>query len=415
MKSYEFTLEGRDGIYEIVWGSLGIQATIDSMQESRDHEVKGHVRFTSTRPVNAGHLRFSRLNFTSASARNAMAKSLSQREPELNWDTILEQLSYSVLQQFREGTPAVLLDDQELDEQISPWLIEPLVQNDNPTLIYGPGSTGKSWLAQYLAVLADEGISGAGFAVSKVKVLYLDWETDQNELSTRVKMIRRGLGLPVASGIWYRSMRQGLAQDIEAVRKEVITKNIGLVVIDSIGSACMGEPESAEVVLRAFSALRSLGISSLCVDHVNKEGYLFGSVYKFNSARQVFECKKDQQPEDDKLVLGLFHRKANNSKLRKEIGLQLIFGDNTMTIERRDVRDTALEENMRLSDRIENFLRHVGKATPKEIAEELDKTESHIRKELSEGSGRNGKPARFTSLGDGLYGNAYRGEDNWSL
>ena len=417
MQSYDFVLEGRDGIYRVSWEALGIQATIDSMLESRDHEVKGHVTFTSTRPISAGHLRFSRLNFTSASARNQMAKSLSQRDADVDWDKVLEQLSVSVLNAFREGVPAVLLDGEHDDkEQISPWLIEPLVQLENPTLIYGPGSAGKSWLAQYLAVISDEGLSGAGFAVSKVNVLYLDWETDERELRTRVRMIRRGLGLSTSSGIWYRSMRLGLDQDKEEVRKEIITKGIGLVVIDSIGAACAGEPEDAKTVLAMFGALRSLGVSSICVDHVNKEGHLFGSVYKTNASRQVFECKKDQQPEDDKLMLGLIHKKANNSKLRNVIGLQFVFGDNFMKVERKDIRNTALEDQMRVSDQIENFLHHQpdGKATPRDIADGIDKSENHIKKELSANS--NGKGSnRFMNIGNGYYGVVYKGEDIWSL
>ena len=417
---YDFTFAGRDGIYALDWEILGIKGTIDSMQETRDHEIKGNVTFVSTRPTSAGHLKGNlKLNLTSSTSRNQIAKSLKQRDADLDWDKIIEQFCMSVLQNFKQGNPAVLLNDDNASddgEEGIAYLIEPLVQRDNPTLIYGPGSAGKSWLAQYLAVISDEGLSGAGFAVSKVNVLYLDWETDERELNTRVRMIRRGLGLSTSSGIWYRSMRLGLDQDKEEVRKEIITKGIGLVVIDSIGAACAGEPEDAKTVLAMFGALRSLGVSSICVDHVNKEGHLFGTVYKTNASRQVFEVKKDQQPEDDKLMLGLIHKKANNSKLRNVIGLQFVFGDNFMKVERKDIRNTALEDQMRVSDQIENFLHHQpdGKATPRDIADGIDKSENHIKKELSANS--NGKGSnRFMNIGNGYYGVVYKGEDIWSL
>ena len=414
MKSYEFTIEGRNGIYTVAWEAIGITALVKDMQETRDHEVKGTVTFASTNPTSAGHLRFSKLNMTSATARNGMVKSLTAKDPEIDWDTVLEQLCVSVVQSYQRGVPAVQLNDaREIKDQESPWLIEPLIQLNNPTLIYAPGSTGKSWIAQYIAVLADEGLSETGFGVSKVNVLYLDWETDQKELGTRVKMIRGGLKLSLASTIWYRPMLRGLAQDIEEVRRACIEYNIGLVVIDSIGSACMGHPEDAAVVLELFTALRSLEISSLCVDHVNKEGILFGSVYKFNQARQVFEFRKEQHPEENKMIIGMFHRKANNSPLRREIGLELTFVDDVMTIERKDVRDTSLEENMRLSDRLQTLLKHIGSATIEEMAEETGKSKSHVRKTIWEHSGNNGKDALFTPIGQGKYGLAYRGDDSW--
>ena len=129
------------------------------------------------------------------------------------------------------------------------------------------------------------------------RVLILDWETSHDEIGASVTMIRHGLGLEGASHILYRTMTQGLSSDIERIREICVEHSVDLVIIDSLGSACMGEPESAEVVLRVFGAIRSLGVSALAIDHSNKEGHLFGSVYKFNSARQVFEAKKSQHKD----------------------------------------------------------------------------------------------------------------------
>ena len=295
------------------------------------------------------------------------------------------------------------------------WLIDPIVQLHNPTLIYGPGSTGKSWFAQYLAVLADHGMNHGGVSVEPLngRVLYLDWETDQQEIGARVTMIRKGLALDGESRILYKSMNQGLANDIESIRSIVAEHSISLVVIDSLGSACMGEPESAEVVLRAFGALRSLNVSSLIIDHTNKEKILFGSVYKFNSARMVFLCVKDQQEDQNKIVFGLLHKKANNFKLMRPIGFELGFGDGFVTITRRDVRDTPLEEHMNMKDRIENLLKNSpGGMSVTDISEMLDKNESHVRKELSEGK-NNG---RFVILGNKQWANrAWEEEESWRI
>ena len=419
----EFVLEGGEGIYHLSWPQLNVEARVDRIRESHDHEVRAEVLFNSSRPTSGGHLRQGRIILTSPTSRKTMAKSLSDRDPEVDWDKVMEQLCIAVLQDFRTGSPVVQIDGQTNLAVQEKWLIEPIVQLRNPTLIYGPGSTGKSWFGQYIAVLADAGLSHGGFEVERSTALYLDWETDQTEIGSRVTMLRRGLGLEGQSHIWYKSMNAGLSNDIEAIRNVVVEKSVDLIIVDSIGSACMGEPESAEVVLRTFNALRSLGVSSVCIDHTNKEGVLFGSVYKYNSARQVFECKKDQQPDDNKIMLGLFHKKANNSKLRKDMGFEIGFGEDNVTITRRDVRDTALEVNLPILDRISNALRR-GALTVEQLLDELydpdeKKTisESHLRKELSIGTTRGiiSKLRERNREGKQLYGIPVREQTEWPI
>ena len=412
---HEFEISGSSGIYHLSWPELHLDVRVDRIKESSDHEVKGEVQFTSSRPTSAGHLRSGRLNLTSPAARNTFGKALSSRDSEVDWDRVMEQLCTAVLDKWRHGSPVVVLDGKVDVTAQAKWLIDPIVQLHNPTLIYGPGSTGKSWFAQYLAVLADHGMNHGGVSVEPLngRVLYLDWETDQQEIGARVTMIRKGLALDGESRILYKSMNQGLANDIESIRSIVAEHSISLVVIDSLGSACMGEPESAEVVLRAFGALRSLNVSSLIIDHTNKEKILFGSVYKFNSARMVFLCVKDQQEDQNKIVFGLLHKKANNFKLMRPIGFELGFGDGFVTITRRDVRDTPLEEHMNMKDRIENLLKNTpGGMSVTDIAEMLDKNESHVRKELSEGK-NNG---RFVILGNKQWANrAWEEEESWRI
>jgi hypothetical protein len=405
----DFDFTGSNGIYQLSWPDLHVKAHVSYMKASGDHEVKGEVTFTSERPTSAGHLRNGRLNITSPSSRKSFSKSLNDIEPEVNWDSCLEQLCMSVLKEWRSGSPLIQIDGQmPAEEQQSKYLIKPLIQANNPTMIYGPGSTGKSWLAQYIAVLADSGIDHGGMTVSpetKGRVLVLDWETSAHEIGSRVTHIRRGLGLEEEpSGIWYRSMSQGLANDIERVREICIQRDIALVIMDSIGMACMGEPESAEVVLRMFSALRSLEVSSLLIDHTNKQNpqqegqanNLFGSVYKYNSARLVWEMRKEQQENDSLLYLGLYHKKANNAMLEKPIGFKLDFStEESVVFKRQDVREIAgLEVAMTLGDRIENSIKSAPEGlTVSELADELDKSESHIRKALSQSRGN-----RFVKL-----------------
>jgi hypothetical protein len=398
---HEFHITGRDGIFQIEWPSLQVTARIDRLKESSDFEVKGEVIFTSQRPTSAGHLRQGRIILTSPASRRTMVKALEERDAGPDWDRCLEQLCMAVLTRHRAGSPEVELHGDADLEAADTWLISPLVQTGgNPTLIYGSGSSGKSWLGQYLATLADAGISLNGLGVEPCpgRVLFLDWETTEREISSRITMIRRGLSLEGPSHIWYKRMEQSLAADIETVRNIVINRNIQFLIVDSLGSACGGEPESASITLNMYAALRSLNVSSLCIHHTTKENQLFGSVYHFNSARMAFEQKKSQDPDSNQLVFGLFHRKANNSKLIKDMGFQIQFGlpGGGVAFTRMDVGDTALDEHQRLPDRIFNILKR-GPVSVADLAEDLQKTENHIRKELSNGV----RAGRFLQLKDG--------------
>jgi len=378
-------MTGSDGQYQLVWPALHISCDVERVRPSTDHDVKGELNFTSDRPASAGHLRHGRILLTSPTAKKSFAKLLEDRDSQVDWDKILEQLCVSVIKASRTGSPEVqITGDTDVVTQAK-WLIDPVLQVQNPTLIYGPGSSGKSWFGQYLAVLADAGINHGGLTVEPANTMILDWETSQEEIGARITMIRRGLGLSGQSGVWYKAMSQGLSSDLETVRTAVLQRDIHFVVLDSIGSAAAGEPESAEVVLRLFNSLRSLKVTSLCIDHTNRENTLFGSVYKFNASRQIFEVKKHQRPDDNRVVFALFHRKANNSKLIRDMGFELDFAvPGQVSFNRKDVRDTDLAQFQSIPERISNVFRTSkgsGKLTVDDVAEEISTEERPVTKE----------------------------------
>jgi hypothetical protein len=406
-------MSGRDGSYVFEWPSLHVSCNVSRFKSYRDEDVKASMRFYTDRPTSAdGFLTGGRVILESLSSKASLIKSLKERESELDWVKIVEQACNAALDDYRRGQKEVQLAEVDVKNHVK-WVVTPgLLQEQNPTLIYGPGNTGKSWIGIWLAVMLDSGESSCGISVEpqQGKILYLDWETSEDEIGARVTMIRRGMGLQGPSTIWYKAMSTGLAQDIESIRNIIVSKGITTVVLDSLGSACMGEPESAEVVLRMFQALRSLKVTSLLIDHTNKEGHLFGSVYKFNASRVIFEARKSQQPDDDLIVFGLFHRKSNNSKLIRDMGFELNFEDDTAIFSRKDVRDTPLAEHMRVADQIAALLRR-GAMTVPDIADELQKSEGHVRKVFSDNS------RKFVRLNDnsGRYANAMHEEVAESL
>ena len=162
---YQCEITGRDGIYILEWPMLHINAKVERIRENTDHEVKGEVTVRSERPTNPGLLIQGRMILTSPANRKTMSRSLEERESEVDWGKVIEQLCFLSLNLVRSGTPEIeITGDADVEAQVK-WLIEPLVQVGSPTLIYGSGAAGKAWLGQCTAVLADKGISSLGFHV----------------------------------------------------------------------------------------------------------------------------------------------------------------------------------------------------------------------------------------------------------
>jgi len=371
------------GNYTLTWPELNVRATAKYFRTSHDKEVKAEIQFSSERITSQGHLRGGRVILTSPTSRNSFAKLLFDADPSVEkaeWDIIMEQLCESILTDYRSGSPEMLLTGDAKEEQAE-WLIYPLIQVENPTLIFGIGSAGKSLFAQYLAVLVDAGYEHGGLKVQRKNVLYLDWETSYQELHSRVTQIRSVLGLPGKSHIWYKSMTSGIADEVETLKDIVSDKEIEFVVIDSMGTAVMGDATAQDVVLRAFMALRELKISSMIIDHPNKQETglkaLHGSVYKVNASRHVFEVLKDQQVGENVTKFGLFHRKANNTGLIKEMGWQFSFEDNRLSSIQRlsssDISKTEMRTAQTQYDQVKNYLMS-GAKTAQEIGDYMERS-----------------------------------------
>ena len=367
------TIEGDLGNYRMEWPDLHLTALISRIKDNSNNEIHGEIDIKSERPTSAGHLKGGKLNITSVNSRHQWALSLAKRDSEIDWDALLEQLYMKVKAKHREGAPIEDLDgDADVEAEDVPWIIEPILQENNASIIYGHGSAGKSWFAQYLAILADLGLSHGGLHVEPSKVLYLDWETDRKELNLRITKIKAGLKVTDKTNIKYRFMSDSLINDLQVIKEKIMEHGITLLIIDSVGAACGGEPENAKVVHDFFNAIRKLRVTTLCIDHMNKENGLFGSVFKYNRSRLVWEVKKHQEQNSSTLHVGFFHKKANNVGHLKDMGFELSFTKEAIAVERKDIRDTPLETEMSPVQRIDNVIRAFpGGLSPIEIAQEI--------------------------------------------
>lgn len=175
------------------------------------------------------------------------------------------------------------------------------------------------------------------------------------------------------------------------VKKFIDHEGVVMAVVDSVGAACGDDPERAEPVLRFFSAVRSLGIATILVDHVRKEnanGRAFGSTYKHNASRLTFEMRRAQLPDADLVHVGVFPRKSNKGRLMSPFGLAVTYTTDAIIFRREDVAaDPELAEGLSLPVRIVNALKH-GPRLTSQLADECGASDDKVRAALARMKGK---------------------------
>jgi len=328
--------EIKEGInsYRYAWANLGLVVDVDRL----DDDGTGEVRFWHKNgDANAKLLHYSKLNLLSPVSCSQTAKRLA-KNAALDWDTVLTYVTSLTLEAMRRGKPIYRAGNKPDITEIT-YQLNPILEQGQPTTIYSPGGSAKSYLALYIASLIQYGEIGMSLSASKWvptkgNVLYLDWEATERDIKRRAWFVKRGLGITSNDEIFCRSCETPLVQDLPNILKIISDNNINFIVIDSQMAAAENSPNQQADASRFYNALRSTGCTSLTLDHVAKADWRlpssqavgpFGSVTKFNRSRSQFELQKYQKPGEPTLKLKMIHRKHNEGMLLKDIGVQIDF------------------------------------------------------------------------------------------
>lgn len=378
------------GIFLLVWKDEQISVTVDRIRENSHHEVHGEVLVQAHLPSMLPHLHQTRLNMVSTQSKEKLSKILDSRLNTIDWYAIVEQTCVKVLELWRQGEPLISIAGMEKTERMTHRLYPFLVERE-ANLLYGDGGVGKSYIAAYFACLIALPSYDLGFAPEPGNVLYLDYETTAAELRDRLEGICQAMGSQIPENFLYRRSYQPLADDIANVQKLILENDIQFLVVDSVGPACGGEPENSGVVMEYFNALRTLGITTLSVDHIAKAGHPnhktpFGSVYKFNLARSVWELRRVPEP-GGAMKIGLYHRKSNNARREKPQGFSIEFSEEGVRFHKETVKTLPqLKAGLGLVDKIYEALQS-GAMSVTEIHYTIGEPESSIRVELNRHKG----------------------------
>jgi hypothetical protein len=338
------------------------------------------------------------VNLLAERTLSGLAKKLEKRL-EIDWQTVIDYSSHYAIEEARKGSPIENIDTPPDNPRLE-YLLYPILLKNQPTTIFSPGGSGKSLIADLIALSIQYKLTVLDWVPIKGNVMYLDWEADSQVHKRYIQAIKKGLHIEnKTQKILYTRCESDLVKIIDAIYKQVIENNISLVIIDSqMAATASGRPgaDAAQVSSMYYNALRQLPCASLTIDHVSKAsmentnaGNPYGSIVKTNRARSTFEMKQYQEVGEDTLEIALFHQKFNLGKKLKPIGIRIDFFN-----KEKDILDEVrfesfnIEENEELSkslkpkDQIKAYLIREGSATKKTISDELNLTYSSVSKML---------------------------------
>lgn len=391
--------------FTFTWPDLPILIALTRIRESSRGTTAEFVAQYTNGTGKAKTLTHQSINLLSSKSR--LIKELNERH-EAPWLSMLEQVSILALRELRKGEPIESLTPQP-DSHPAWFVLNPLLYQHNPTVLYGPGDSMKSFFALYCALLLSNGLCGPNLNVAPTpwKVLFLDWEMSVHDLRGRVKLLQAGDSRLIQTPD-YRRCYLPLADDLAEIKKVISEGQYDILILDSLAMAAGGqELERADSAIRFNAALRALHVTSLIIGHTPKpqegqtERSLYGSVFFHNLCRVSWECRREGD------TIGLYQKKNNLGRKHEALGFELHVNDEACVITPADLtEDPVLSTQLPLPARIEALLKKGPALTPSQISTELSAKLDTVRRTLTRGkdyrwlqlSAKNGDEAQWTTL-----------------
>jgi hypothetical protein len=229
--------------------------------------------------------------------------------------------------------------------------------------------------------------------------LLLDWETDQETINRRVRMICRGAGIPYVP-INYVACDGPLVEQMEWLLERVQEDGIDLIVVDSVEAAMQGSRSDGgdlnDAPGKVNQVLRKLKRATILVDHVNAigaaspnlAGKAYGSIFKRNWVRMAYELKRVHEGGDGDRHLGVYCTKRNNGPRFDAFGLRWTINDETSSWEREEITEPELQQALSVKKRMEIALGESSPLSMSSLAELCGCKLQQIRVEVSRDKGK---------------------------
>jgi hypothetical protein len=387
-------LERYGDTFIVVWQEHNFGFTVDHLKDTQ-YGLRGEVKLESIEPKRRSYGPIN-LNLQSDREIYSLARSLSQRVnsfTEDEWHGAVVEAFARVCNEWRKPEPSIIMSEYAGGRGIT-YLLPLLVPENETTIMYADGESGKSLVAILIGICVQYGLPLPwGIEPAPRNVMYLDWETNPETFYSRVARVCDGLQLDLP-GMVYRRVERNLADEAVNIKEEIDKREIGLVIVDSIGFAASGSLNEDDVARSTMNTLRSFSPATrLVVAHVSKneaektrgKAKPFGSAFFWNGMRSGIELRKvNDLVADDMIELAVFHQKTNDGRHARPVGLCIEFqgAEGPITFRKTSIEDIPeLHDRLTISARIIECLKR-GQMNTVEIAESLDESPDTVNRTL---------------------------------
>ncbi len=161
------------------------------------------------------------------------------------------------------------------------FVLKPYILEDGGTILFAAPGRCKSYSAMLWAVSVDAGVT-TYWPVSQRPVLFINLERSRQSVRRRLGRVNAVLGLPADRPLLTLNARgKSLSDVIASARKDIRDYHVGLVVLDSISRAGLGDLNENKSVNSIIDALSSLCPTWLALGHTPRqdESHIFGGIH----------------------------------------------------------------------------------------------------------------------------------------
>ncbi len=218
------------------------------------------------------------------------------------------------------------------------FVIPDICVDDGFSIMFGAGSSLKTWLLMKMALAVSRGDPFLGRPTEQRNVLYIDFETGEMTYGYRMRRICAGEGLGLEDARHVRFWNgKGLPfeDQVEAIKLCCEERQIGFLCLDHIAAACSGDANEQSVASRFARAVGKIGLPMMALAHITGAAVKdpeqaekpFGSIFWENLSRRTIFVLKQQEAESPVADVGLYPKKVNDGGKPRPFGARVEFED----------------------------------------------------------------------------------------
>ena len=260
----------------------------------------------------------------------------------------------------------------------------PYIVRGAGTVLFGPPDQGKSWTAMLMAASIEHGAPHLWQTAGEGRPLFVNLERSAASVTRRLARVNLALGLDQAAGLLCLHGRgKSLSDVIDEVRRAIHELSIGVVLLDSISRAGMGDLTENGTANRIIDSLNGLGVAWLGIAHAPRgdASHMYGSVMQEAGADII--VKQTTERRDNHLYVALEITKANDLPhvprqllsytFDPDYGLSAV-GDARAS----DFQDLDANKKPTLYQQVVAYLRDAQPATATDIADGINGNRTNI-------------------------------------